>query len=226
MWQQVAEEAEYQTYKDKLRAGFNRYTRRAYQVLPALDKPFILDIGCGSGVPALELPKLSNGQILGLDINQSALDRFAKRTKEAGLSDRVKAIRCSMVDMDFANESFDIIWAEGSIAAIGFVRGIKEWRRFLKPGGFFAVHDEEGNLAEKLAQITDCGYELLDHFVLDSEIWWAEMYAPLEKYIDEVRAKSGSTGVLPEMEEDQRFIEIFKKTPGRYRSAFFIMKKA
>ncbi|HEY40247.1 MAG TPA: class I SAM-dependent methyltransferase [Dehalococcoidia bacterium] len=221
----MTEEVEYQRFKDTLRARFNRYTIKAYHTLPVLDRPFILDIGCGSGVPALELARLSNGQILGLDIDQSALDRFTKCIEEAGLSDRVKTMRRSMVDMDFADESFDVIWAEGSIAAIGFIRGLKEWRRFLKPGGFLAVHDEEGNLEEKLAQITDCGYELLDHFVLDSEIWWTEMYAPLEKHINDIRAQSGSTGVLPEAAEDQRFIEIFKKNPRRYSSVFCIIKK-
>lgn len=217
-------ETKFQIFKDTLRAGFNRYTRRAYQVLPALDKPFILDIGCGSGVPTMELARLSNGRILGLDTDQSVLDRFTCKTKEAGLSDRVKAVRGSMLDMDFADKSFDVIWAEGSIAAIGFLIGLREWRRSLKAGGFLVVHDEKGDLEEKLAQITDCGYELLDYFVLDSKIWWTEMYAPLEKHINEIRAQHDKGEVPLEVTGDQQFIEMFRKNPGRYSSVFFIMK--
>jgi len=222
----MSEEIEFEAYKDILRAGFNKYTRKAYHILPALDKPFILDIGCGSGVPAMELAGLSSGQILGLDVNQSVLDRFTRRMEDAGLSDRVKAVRRSMFDMDFADESFDIIWAEGSIAAIGFVRGLREWQRFLRPGGFLTVHDEEGNFAEKLVQITDCGYELIEYFILDSEIWWNEMYAPLEKRINEIRTQPSNVGILPEVGQDEKFIATFKKNPGRYSSVFFVMKKS
>lgn len=39
--------------------GRNRYTRQAYRMLPKLDKPRNLDIGCSSGVPTLELVGLS-----------------------------------------------------------------------------------------------------------------------------------------------------------------------
>ncbi len=38
--------------------GRNRYTRQAYRMLPRLDKPRILDIGCGSGAPTLSIPLL------------------------------------------------------------------------------------------------------------------------------------------------------------------------
>jgi len=152
--------------KDLLRGRLNKYTRRAFQMLPELDQPHILDIGCGSGVPTMELARLSDGQIIGLDIDSSLLDQLAKKIEEAGLSDRVKTLKCSMLELDFPDESFDLIWAEGSIARIGFERGLKEWRRFLKPKGFLIVHDEVTNITQKLEQISGCGYELLGHFTL------------------------------------------------------------
>ncbi|MBU7032610.1 MAG: class I SAM-dependent methyltransferase, partial [Theionarchaea archaeon] len=43
-------------------------------MLPALDNPHILDIGCGTGEPTLELARLSEGIITAVDINQRALD--------------------------------------------------------------------------------------------------------------------------------------------------------
>ena len=50
-------------------------------------------------------------------------------------------MNCSMLNMDFSNENFDIIWSEGSIYIIGFEKGLKEWRGLLKPKGFLAVHE-------------------------------------------------------------------------------------
>jgi len=222
----MTEETILQIDKDLLREGLSKYTRKAFHMLPELDKPRILDVGCGSGVPTMELAKLSNGQIIGLDVNQPSLDRLKRKTEKAGLSDRVKVMKCSMVDMDFPDESFDIIWAEGSIAVIGFKRGLKEWRQFLKPNRFLAVHDEIGNITEKLEQISSCGYDLLEYFTLNDDTWWMEYYAPLEKRINEIRIKhANDPKALAVLDEEQREIDMFKKNPGRYCSVFFIMKK-
>ena len=222
----MTEETILQIDKDLLREGFSKYTRKAFHMLPELDKPRILDVGCGSGVPTMELAKLSNGQIIGLDVNQPSLDRLKRKIEKAGLSDRVKVMKCSMVDMDFPDESFDIIWAEGSIAVIGFKRGLKEWRQFLKPNRFLAVHDEIGDITEKLEQISSCGYDLLEYFTLNDDTWWMEYYAPLEKRINEIRTKhANDPKALAVLDEEQQEIDMFKKNPGRYCSVFFIMKK-
>jgi ubiquinone/menaquinone biosynthesis C-methylase UbiE len=195
-------------------------------MLPQMDKPRILDMGCGSGVPTLELARLSQGEVMGIDIDRPALDRFRTKIKEAGLTNRVQAVNRSILDMDFPDGSFDIIWAEGSIGAIGFEKGLKEWRRLLKTAGFLIVHDDLGNLTEKRRQISQCGYELINHFVLSENIWWNEYYAPLEKKLDEVRAKHTSAQKsITVLDEDQREIDTFKRAPQRYRSVFFIMRK-
>jgi len=222
----MTEETILQIDKDLLRESLSKYTRKAFHILPELDKPRILDVGCGSGVPTMELAKLSNGQIIGLDVNQPSLDRLKRKIEKAGLSNRVKVMKCSMVDMDFPNESFDIIWAEGSIAVVGFKRGLKEWRQFLKPNRFLAVHDEIGDITEKLKQISSCGYDLLEYFTLNDDTWWMEYYAPLEKRINEIRIKhANDPKALAVLDEEQREIDMFKKNPGRYCSVFFIMKK-
>jgi len=222
----MAEQTTLQLEKDLIRGGLIKYTRKAFHVLPKLDKPRILDVGCGSGIPTMELARLSNGQITGLDINQSSLDRVVRKIETAGLSDRVKILKCSILDMDFPDGSFDIIWAEGSIWIIGFEKGLREWRRFLKPNGFLVVHDDAGNVTEKLEMVSNCGYNLLEHFILGEDIWWMEYFAPLEKLIKEIRARNvNSAKTLAELDHDQMEIDMFKKNPGQYTSALFIMQK-
>lgn len=222
----MTEEAILEVDKDSVRKGLIKYTRKAFHMVPELGRPYILDIGCGSGVPTMELARLSNGQITGLDVKQDALDRLRRKIEEAGLSDRVKTLNCSMFDMDFRDESFDIIWAEGSISRIGFERGLKEWRRFLKPNGFLVIHDEVGNIAEKLEQISSCGYDLLGYFVLGEETWWNEYYAPLEKRIHKIRMKhADNPKTIAVLDAEQREIEMVKQNPGRYCSVYFVMKK-
>ena len=63
-----------QCHKDACRKNLNKYTIRAFQTLPKMEAPTILDIGCGSGVPSLELARQCNGKIIGLDIDRFLLD--------------------------------------------------------------------------------------------------------------------------------------------------------
>jgi len=220
-------EARFQLQKDRIRKRLLKYTRKAFRMLPHLDNPRILDIGCGSGVPTMELARLTNGEIIGLDINQDLLDVLARKIEKAGVSDRVEAIKCSIFDMGFPDKSFDIIWAEGSTFIIGFERGLREWKRFLRPNGFLVVHDERGNVTQKLEQISSCGYVLLGYFTLNEDTWWIEYFAPLEKLIGESRIKyADDPQILEALHEAQWEIDMFKKNPERNSSVFFIMRKS
>jgi len=195
-------------------------------MLPELEKPRILDVGCGSGVPTIELARLCHGEIIGLDINHDLLAVLTRKIEEAGLSGCVKVVNCSILDMNFTDSSFDIIWAEGSIYVIGFKRGLQEWKRLLKPGGFMVIHDEKGDVEEKLEHISQCRYELLDYFSLDEDTWWAEYFAPLEKLIIETLTKYTDDSKVPgEIHDAQREINMFRENPALNSSVFFILKK-
>ncbi|MFC1927000.1 class I SAM-dependent methyltransferase [Chloroflexota bacterium] len=195
-------------------------------MIPRIERPLILDIGCGSGISTQELARLSRGKVIGIDIDQSALDRFARRIKKAGLTGQIKVINCSMFDMDFQDESFDIVWVEGSIYAIGFERGLREWKRLLKPGSFMVVHDEQGNVKEKLALISDCGYQVLGYFTIGEETWWIEYFAPLEKLVNDTGAKFPyDRSALAEIQQAQAELDMYRKYPERNNSVCFVMKK-
>ena len=195
-------------------------------MLPKLDKPRILDIGCGSGVPTMELARLGQGEVIGIDIDQPALDKLTKKIREAGFSGRVQAVNCSIFDMAFSDESFDIVWSEGSISVIGFKRGIQEWKRFLKPNGFMVIHDEKGNVEEKLEQISKCGHKLLGYFILNEDTWWTEYFAPLEKLIAKSQTShTDDPHTLEELNQAWRELEMFKNNPEHNSSVCFVMQK-
>jgi len=233
--------------KDRLREGFCKYMRKAYRILPKLNKLRILDIGCGSGVPTLELARLSQGEVIGIDIHQPSLDRLTRRIEQAGLSNRVKAMNRSMFNLDFADESFDIIWSEGSIFVIGFERGLREWRRLLKPQGFLVIHDMTWfrlsppqeiydywksyypgikTVPENLEQFSSFGYELIGHFALPEDTWWIKYYSPLERCIKELRAQYiDDPEALLILDKEQHEIDISRKYHKWYGSAYFIVQK-
>ena len=212
--------------QDHFRRNLSKYTRKAFLMLPKLGKPRILDIGCGSGVPTIELAKLSNGEITGIDIDQNLLDRLNGKIAQEGLLGRVRTMRRSLFDIDFPDESFDIIWAEGSISIIGFENGLRAWKRLLRTNGFLVVHDETKDLSARLKAIPSCGYRLANYLPLPEDAWWTEYYEPLEKRTKELRTKlDNDPEALKLLQKYQDEIDMVKANPRNYGSAFYIMQK-
>jgi len=158
-------------------------------------------------------------------MDQNQLNRLNKRIQEEGLSNRVFTKNCSLFDIDFPDETFDIIWAEGSIHIVGFERGLKEWRHLLKSGGFLVVHDGVKEVSNKLNKIPDFGYKLINHFILPDDAWWINYFKPLEQLIKEWRKKAKSTESLSILERYQNEVNVFKMNPKENVSAFYIFQK-
>jgi SAM-dependent methyltransferase len=227
--------------------GRNKYTERAFRVLPKMENPRILDIGCGPGGPTMELARLSGGEVIGLDTHQPYLDELQKKIERERFTDRVRALEASMFNLDFPGEHFDIIWAEGAIYIIGFEKGLKEWRRLIKPHGFLVVHEMcwlEPNppkeiydywmavypgimtIPDNLELIPDCGYRVIGHFPLPDDAWWVEYYGPLEKRLKKLWEKyKDDREALAVIHEEQREIDLYRKYHAWYGSVFFILQK-
>jgi ubiquinone/menaquinone biosynthesis C-methylase UbiE len=211
---------------DRFRKVFSKYTIKAFQKLPKMVKPRILDIGCGSGVPTMELAKLSDGEIIGIDIDQESLDRLSRKIEQEGLNNRVKALKCSLLDIKFPDNSFDIIWAEGSITSLGVEKSLRGWNRILKPKGFMVIHDEIKHFFKKRDKVASCGYKMIEHFSLPEEAWWEEYYSPLEIRIKELYKKySNDPTALEELNIHQTEIDIVRASPKSFQSVFCILQK-
>ena len=212
--------------KDELRVVMNKYTRRAIGMIPKLDKPRILDLGCDSGEPTMEFARLTDGEIVAIDIDKWALDKLRDKITKAGLAHRITVLEGSITALDFAEESFDILWAEGSIAVLGFNKGLKYWRRFIKPGGYLGVHDELVDLEQKIEMISQNGYKLLDYFLIPLETWRDEFFVPLEERLNEFNGLTiNDPKTIEELNSAKRDLEMYKRTPERNQSVFFIMQK-
>jgi ubiquinone/menaquinone biosynthesis C-methylase UbiE len=217
---------QFQAEKDAIRRRLCKYTRKAFQAIPRIERPRILDIGCGSGESTMELADICDGEFTCLDIDIEMLDVFAGKVDKAGLQDRVKIINKSMLDMDFPDESFDIIIAEGSINFVGFENGLKQWKRLLKPAGCMIIHDAQGDIEGKLKQISACGYDLLDYFKLDIDVWQDEYFTPLEKLVEEAGVKyAGDNEVAEKIREARQEIEMFRTDPENNCSVCFVIRK-
>jgi SAM-dependent methyltransferase len=213
--------------RDRCRANLLHYTGEAFRALPHLTNPRILDIGCGTGISTLELVRISGGQVVALDIDRNALDRLGRNAEREGLSDRIMVIHRSMLDMDFPPNSFDIIWNEGAISAIGFDRGLTEWRSLLVADGYLVVHDSMSDLPRKLELAGKRGYTILKQIALPPDVWWDEYYRPLKRQVEALKLTApANRDIIDDIKAAEREIKEFDPDNPRYGSFFIIMQKA
>lgn len=210
---------------EKMRNVFLKYTRKAFEMLPKIENPCILDIGCGSGTPTIELAKLSNGEITGIDIDQAALDKFKLKIEKEGLSSRIKIFNRSVYNTDFSAESFNLIWDEGVLHILNIKKSLVECNRILKSNGFLVVGEGIKWIRNNLEVFLKCGFNLKNKFLLPEECWWKEYYLPMEKKIKELRSKFKKSKELEKLKVHEREINMVKKSPKEFDCAFYIFQK-
>ena len=211
------------------------------------EKSLIADIGCGTGGQTMVLAQNTPGKISGIDLFPTFINIFNTNAKKLSLNDRVKGIIGSMDNLSFKQEELDLIWSEGAIYNIGFERGLYEWHKFLKTGGFIAVSeaswftDERPNEIEefwmdaypeidtipnKVKQMQKAGYIPVATFILPENCWTEQFYAPqvsaqkafLKKYKGD---KDAEDFIANQRHETQ----LYYKYKAFYGYVFYIGKK-
>jgi 2-polyprenyl-3-methyl-5-hydroxy-6-metoxy-1,4-benzoquinol methylase len=209
----------------ELRMRALEHTRKAYGLLPALDRPRILDIGCGPGVPTLELARLSGGEVVGIDIDEHALSRLRRRIEQSGLADRVTVRSCSLFDSGLAAESFDVLWEEGVLHLLDPDRSVAECRRLLKSGGFLVMHETIEWFEKFRATLVGADMMLFARHLLPKHFWWTEYGALLEARIRVLRAGHGDESKSAELTRYADEVATIKADPDRFDCGFYILHK-
>ena len=212
--------------RDECRANFNKYTRKAYSSFPEIENPNILDLGCGTGVPGLDLASLTGGTVTAVDTEADCLEWFRNKISSSKYQDRITIIQDSVLNVNFPENSFDIILAEGLLNVIGFEKGMKLFPKYLKTNGYFMIHDDALNREEKLQIIEQFHFELVTSFFLDENVWWTEFYSCLEKQIPEFEKKNTGNkeaGSLFNTEKSE--IKMYHTDPTLFRSVYYVLRK-
>jgi SAM-dependent methyltransferase len=97
----------------------------------------VLEIGCGSGGPALHLARLTGCEIVGVDVHEDAVANASRMAREAGLDARARFVRADAGEaLPFASGTFGSLLCVDAINHLPNRRGVfDEWARVLAPGG-------------------------------------------------------------------------------------------
>ncbi|WP_397596764.1 class I SAM-dependent methyltransferase [Silanimonas sp.] len=174
----------------------------------------VADIGCGTGASTMVLAQDLRSQIVAVDTLPEFLGALRSRAERAGLSDRITTMSASMDSLPFEDGSLDVMWSEGAIYNIGFANGVRQWRRFLKPGGLLAVSEltwltarrpieleehwraqyaEVATASSKMDVLERAGYEPVGYFVLPEHCWIDAYYRPMQRRFPAFLERHGSS---------------------------------
>jgi ubiquinone/menaquinone biosynthesis C-methylase UbiE len=95
----------------------------------------VLDIGCGVGTTAIELQGRFQGEVTAADISPVMLSLAARNLERAGAAGRVRLRQADIVDLPFADASFDRVVAEAVTMFVDRRQAASELARVCRPGG-------------------------------------------------------------------------------------------
>lgn len=208
---------------------------------------WIADIGCGTGASTLLLAQLLNAHIMAVDFLQDFLEVLETQSENMGLSDKISTLCCSMENLPFGDEKFDVIWSEGAIYNIGFERGVKDWNRYLKVGGLLVVSEitwitgsrpmelqkywdkeypEIDVASSKICVLEKNGYSPIGYFILPVHCWLENYYRPLQNSFKDFLNRNGdSEAAHAIVEGEKREIELYEKYKTYYSYGVYIARK-
>lgn len=207
----------------------------------------IADLGCGTGGQTMVLAQHAPGHITGIDLFPTFIDMFNLNADKLILRDRVKGVVGSMDNLLFREEELDLIWSEGAIYNIGFEKGLAEWRKFLKKGGYVAVSEaswftekrpaeidkfwmdaypEIDTIPNKVAQMQKAGYIPVATFILPENCWTDNYYTPQAIVQDTFLKKYPGNKTAEEFIENMRIeTQMYNKYKEYYGYVFYVGKK-
>jgi len=238
---------EYFLNADRQGPGNPEITFKALSFIDNLNQSSkIADLGCGTGGQTMVLAENTSCEITGIDTGSDFINQFNKNAQSVNLQNRVKGIMGDMKNLPFQDEELDLIWSEGSIYNIGFERGLKEWRRFLKPGGFIAVtentwftekrpaeiqefwekaYPEIDTIPNKIHQMQNAGYFPVATFKVP-DTCWTDYYATMEKVQKPFLKKYKGNRTAEQFIEYQQYeTALYNKYNSYYGYMFYVGRK-
>ena len=207
----------------------------------------IADIGCGTGSSAMLLARLLSARITAVDFLQDFLEALENRAEKMGLSDKIRTLNCSMDNLPFGDEEYDVIWSEGAIYNIGFKKGVKDWKRFLKTGGMMVVSEitwltadrpselqeywkneypEINTASSKIDILEKNGYSPVAYFVLPEHCWLDNYYRPMQDGFEAFLKRNGNSEKAQAIvNAEKKEIALYEKYKAHYSYGVYIARK-
>ena len=191
----------------------------------------IADIGCGTGASTILLAQELDAKITAVDFLPEFLEILEARAAEKSVADRITTLNCSMEELPFSENEYDVIWSEGAVYNMGFQAGVSAWKKFLKPGGILVLseitwlsesrpHEIQAHWDAEYPEIdvASAKIEILEqngfcpegYFILPEHCWTHNYYTPMQSRF------SNFLNAYKHCKEAEHIVELEKKEIALY----------
>mgnify|MGYP000399495715 CR=1 FL=1 len=112
----------------------NAADKYAYALLGDLEGKVLLDLGCGVGHHAIRFAE-RGACVYAIDLSAEMVERAARQVQESGFEEQVKVFQMSAEELQFANETFDLVFGHSILHHTELSLTRAEVHRVLKSGG-------------------------------------------------------------------------------------------
>lgn len=228
--------------------GSNESTLKVLNMIPSLPPcPHILDAGCGIGLQTITIAKKLDCKIIALDDNEHSLFKLNISAVRENVDHKISTIYKPVTCMSFAADTFDLIWAEGSIMFVGIEKALKTWLPMLKENGYIAYsqpgwltenppeeiytywkneYPDIKTTSEMITLIETSGYRYINSFALPHADWKDGYYDILQENIDKYESLPDISPELKDiLQGSQKEIQMYNKFASFYSFIFYIVQK-
>lgn len=126
---------------DDLATAQDRLIREISSRLNVAADSHLIDVGCGLGLPMVEISNQFGCQITGVTIAEVQAFQAKQLVMQSGLSGRVRPVIADAHRLPFAPRTFDSAVAIESLLHMNRAEALAEIGRVMRPGGTFALCD-------------------------------------------------------------------------------------
>lgn len=134
--------------------SLEKYLEEHLPPLPAQSR--VLDAGCGTGLLTLALLKVLDQplRITAIDLSSSSLATARRAVAEnSGRTQSVRFAQANLLQLPFADDSFDLIMTSGVLEYVPLSDGFTELARVIRPGGYMLHLPVRPSPASKLLEV-------------------------------------------------------------------------
>jgi SAM-dependent methyltransferase len=127
--------------KRVVRPGGHRSTEQLFALANLTSEDRVLDIGCGVGVTGIEIVNRFGSRVTVSDKSELMLAGARANVATAGLQDSIDVDWGDIVDLPYADDTFDVTMIEAVTMFVDRERAVREAVRVTRPGGRILDHE-------------------------------------------------------------------------------------
>lgn len=143
----------------------------------------VLDVGCGSGLNACYLAKTFDCFVIGIDVADKMINKAKENAEKENLTDKVEFKIGNAYDVQFEDNSFDVVITSFVSQFLDLNKAFKEFSRVIKRGGYIGFNElyKSDNIPEIAANNIDEGEKILQEatglpFKLYTPTYWKRSF--------------------------------------------------